>query len=136
VIGIIDYTAKTIVTLWIWSVIAIWLVVGAALITGRLPAANGSLYERAVFQVAAAAWYLYAELRPFYLPAVAVMIGLELPHHHTFLNVFDDVGYIGWYWLARFPHNNDRWKRRRKRVTDRIKATVAGLVVVPERAST
>lgn len=129
-IDVVEFAAQSIVTLWIWGVVVIWIVIGATFIVGRPPVADGPLRERATFRMAAVAWILYAELRPFYLPAVAVMVGLSLPHHHAFLDLLSDVGYICWYWAARFP--DDRWKRRRKRISERVKATVARLVVVSE----
>lgn len=77
--------------------------------------------------VAHVARTLHAELRPFYLPATVFVIARSLPHQHSPWDLIGDAFVIVCYWVCTLD-DDDRWKRRRKRVADRIKATVAGLV--------
>lgn len=79
--------------------------------------------------------WVVSELRPLYLPAVLVMIADESLRGKLF----------GWdlFWsamsiLAYFIYKNegdDRWKRRRKKAAEKVKALASGrLVVVPSGA--
>ena len=87
-------------------------------------------------RVAHIARILFAELRPFYLPAFIFWTAGDLPGHHSPIDMIGNAFGVAAYWACRLDDNDDRWKRRRKRITDRIKATVEGLVVVPEPVRT
>lgn len=75
---------------------------------------------------------LFAELKPFYLPAVfalyltrAIQDGFSTWRVIAFL-----LNVLCWY-LYRNEDDDDRWKRRRKKATEAVKALGGRLVVVP-----
>lgn len=77
--------------------------------------------------------WVWAETRPFYLPAVVFGIahtayqgelrGLEI--------FFAFCGLVSWWLLKDVDDNDDRWKRRRKRLAERVSRVGSRLAVVP-----
>jgi hypothetical protein len=102
-------------TVWAWSGFFIWIF----RMWGRYPR---------LLQISRTIW---AELRPFYLPMVCcliakhvmegVMLDYSLSHAFQLLNwfAFKDID------------NDDRWKRRKKKLTEKVKERAGRLVVVP-----
>lgn len=123
-ITVLTVVAKVVANVWVF---AWWIVEVYRWVVRRL----GLNPPRWVDLVAHVARTLHAELRPFYLPATVFVIAHSLPHQHSPWDLIGDAFAAACYWVCTLD-DDDRWKRRRKRVADRIKATVAGLVVVPE----
>lgn len=76
--------------------------------------------------------WLFAELRPFYLPAVAIYIA-DLVISGTVLgwntlNIF--FALVSW-WIYKDVDKDDRWKRRKKKLAEKIERRGARLVAVP-----
>ena len=78
-----------------------------------------------------------SELRPLYLPAALLLIAddsLRGNLFHTWTLVGDACSI--WNWFLFKDEGDDRWKRRRKKVTEKVKALASGrLVAVPVGAS-
>jgi len=75
---------------------------------------------------------MFAELKPFYLPAIMFMMAKEIGTHTT--NWFSPIDYacaIILYHLLKNVDEDDRWKKRRKKLTEKVKAFGGRLVVVP-----
>jgi hypothetical protein len=81
--------------------------------------------------------WLVAELQPLYLPAVVVVNASGIWVHHDPLNAWRLVGTacaLANYWLFK-DNDDDRWKRRRRKLAERIARIGSRLVVVPDGAS-
>jgi hypothetical protein len=81
---------------------------------------------------------LRAELRPFFLPAAAVILAIhvgsgEIRDWWTALN--DGCRFGLWFMLKDFDNDDDRWKRRRQKLAEKIQRKGARLVVVPAGSS-
>jgi hypothetical protein len=76
---------------------------------------------------------LWVELRPFYLPTVAVLIATDIARGAIWgwYLVWHIDWVVNWY-LFRNADEDDRWKRRGRKVLEKIQATDHGLVVVPQ----
>ncbi len=74
------------------------------------------------------------ELRPFFMPSASIVL-------------LDSMLTFDWWWLSVLMFlldyflykltkhiNDDRWKKRRKKVTEKVKALNGKLVVVPNNA--
>ncbi|MGW5556902.1 hypothetical protein ACWER9_06720 [Micromonospora sp. NPDC003944] len=75
--------------------------------------------------------HLYNELRPFYLPAVVVAFvtaGMLDVGWWRWVN----LGFNLWNWWSfrNFDDDDDRWKRRRKRLAERVSVSAGGRLVV------
>lgn len=103
-----------------------WIVNGVILMMG-----NG--HQRPEW-VAVNRW-IWAELRLFYLPAVAIVIGSlvlrgEVLGWNT-LVIFCDL--MNWFMLKNLD-DDDRWKRRRKKLSEKVARVGGRLVAVPVKA--
>jgi len=81
-------------------------------------------------------WVL-SELRPLYLPAALLLIADDSLRGNLFhpWTIVGDACSI-WNWLIFKDEGDDRWRRRRKKVTEKVKALASGrLVAVPVGAS-
>jgi len=83
------------------------------------------------FYIKPARW-LWAELRPFYLPAVILRIGLlvmsgEMLGYNT---LYMAAALANWF-LYKDVDDDDRWKRRKAKLVEKIQRQGAHLVVVP-----
>lgn len=80
---------------------------------------------------------IWAELKPFYLPAVAVLLFRDIASGDIFgWPALYDVCYIANWFFFRNADDDDRWKRRRDKVAGKVKALASGrLTVVPAGAS-
>lgn len=108
-------------------VINTWSIASAVLFFGRLMGFGGH-------PVLMGALRLWAELRPFYLPAVVVAIGgYVLAGEMLGWNTFYSACYIvNWFAYKDIDdEDDDRWKRRKKKVLDAVARVGARLVVVP-----
>jgi hypothetical protein len=81
---------------------------------------------------------LRAELRPFFLPASVVLVAIhtgngEIQGWWTALN--DGCRFGLWFIYKDFDNDDDRWKRRRTKLAEKIQRIGARLVVVPVRSS-
>lgn len=78
---------------------------------------------------------VWAELRPFYLPAVVVHIAeVTFAGEMRGWNVFFAAcNVLNWY-LFKDVGDDDRWKRRTKKAVEKIKQVGSRLVVVPSGA--
>jgi hypothetical protein len=75
---------------------------------------------------------IWAELRPFYLPAIAVLIGQRFADGHIWgwAMVNNAAAILNWFFFKDID-KDDRWRRRGRKVLEKITATDRGLVVVP-----
>lgn len=77
---------------------------------------------------------LRAEVRPFYLPAMVVCMAEETAQGElTGWRVLVEILAVMAWWAFK-GEDDDRWKRRRKRVQAKIAQVGAKLVVVPAPA--
>lgn len=78
---------------------------------------------------------VWAELRPFYLPAVVFYMGdLVLKGEMRGWNIaFAFCALLNWY-LLKDVGDDDRWKRRKKKAVEKIKQIGSRLVVAPAEA--
>lgn len=94
--------------------------------------------DAAVFRVLA---HVRAELHPFALPCIVArylsIVWLERADN-PYVNKDAILGLIvmATIWWNNRRNDDDRWKRRGKRVSSRIRVTATGLRVVPAGAST
>jgi len=80
--------------------------------------------------------WVVSELRPLYLPAVLVLIAdYSLRGQLIGWNLLWSAGMVfNWFYFK--DEGDDRWKRRRKKATEKVKALASGrLVAVPVGAS-
>lgn len=80
---------------------------------------------------------LWAELRPFYLPAALFQLGLDvakvdvLDFQTALKLVLSVLGVLAWWFLKDADHD-DRWRRRRRKAAAKVHALASGrLAVVP-----
>jgi hypothetical protein len=80
---------------------------------------------------------IWAELKPFYLPAVAVLLVDHIATGQIYgWQVLFDVCYVANWFFFRNADDDDRWKRRKDKVAGKVKALASGrLTVVPAGAS-
>lgn len=78
-----------------------------------------------------------AEVRPFYLPAVTVSYAYDFQSHFVhgtaIQRLFYAVGLAGglaFYWM--YNDDDDRWRKRRKKLTEKITRAGSRLVVSPQ----
>jgi hypothetical protein len=77
---------------------------------------------------------LRAELRPFYLPAAGIVLAVHIGNGEIgdWWTAFNDSCRFGlWFMYKDFDNDDDRWKRRKARLTEKIQRVGARLVVVP-----
>jgi len=77
--------------------------------------------------------WLWAELRPFYLPAVFIGIARDVLSGDIigWSALWDGFALLNW-WIYKDIDDDDRWKRRKAKVTGKVKALASGrLTVVP-----
>jgi len=73
---------------------------------------------------------LFHETRPFYWPATALWAGLHILTGTSPVMVGVVVAMWTFAWFGG-PDDDDRWKRRRKRLADRVAVAGHRLVVAP-----
>lgn len=102
-----------------------WLTGGWLVLTSQLFPAPG---------LAPTGRRILSELRPFYLPAVAVAYGIELYQMHG--NPWDPGWILGlavsigaWFWFKDMGDDDDRWKRRLRKLAGRVVVSDGRLVV-------
>lgn len=114
--GIVAVIASTISVAWSWSSYMLYLA------KSRAP-------ER--FERMTVLRRIAAELRPFFLPAATFVLVHDLFTGPAWACVFDAIALSGW-WVLKDVDDDDRWKRRRKKVAEKVKALASGrLVAVP-----
>jgi hypothetical protein len=114
-----------ILLLWLVTLVPImWNFAGLMVLLAKVRGREASDLVRA----------LYGELRPFYWPAVAVWAGLHVWAGSPLAMVGGTTVMWALGWFAGRGDDDDRWKRRRRKLGDRIRATAAGLKVVPAGA--
>lgn len=81
-------------------------------------------------------WCL-AEFRPLYLPAIGVVIiHRSIQGHATPMWILTHVISLATWWWFKDVDKDDRWKRRRAKAAEKVKALASGrLVAVPAGAS-
>lgn len=90
--------------------------------------------ERGSGRLRAASVWVISELRPFYLPAVGLRIADLVVHGEmTGWNIFFSASALALWWFVK-DEGDDRWKRRRAKVTEKIARRGARLVVLPAGA--
>lgn len=76
----------------------------------------------------------FHELKPFYLPALVVLQFASIAVEHgryTVLDACQAACLIGcWYGLRNAGEDDDRWKRRRRKVAERVQVAGGRLTVV------
>jgi hypothetical protein len=81
--------------------------------------------------------WLFFELRPFYLPALGVYMGIQLaskvPSWINWLTFAIDLAI--WFFYKDFKDDDDRWRKRRNKASQAIARVGARLVVVPVRVN-
>lgn len=84
---------------------------------------------------AAARWFFH-EIRPFYLPAVLIDIAEQSLHGRLLgLNMlFAAIGLLAWWWYKDVDED-DRWRRRRNKVAEKVALVGARLIVVSAESS-
>ena len=107
-------------------VVASWCVAGLVLSLSKFVGIAG---DRAGVRLARWVW---AELRPLYLPAVAVIIAGyvmtgEMLGWHTF---FSACSILNWFFYKDID-DDDRWKRRKAKLLARVTRRGGRLVAVP-----
>lgn len=79
--------------------------------------------------------FMFCELKPFYLPALAAYPMLLVLHGGRPTSLWDAmfIGFavINWFSYRNDDDDDDRWKRRLRKVAERIERSGARLVVVP-----
>jgi hypothetical protein len=80
---------------------------------------------------------LYFELRPFYPVTRTAYWILTMMHRPLswWMYIFMGLDVLCWFILKDRTDDEDRWKRRRRKVAEKIKATNGKLTVVPIGAS-
>jgi hypothetical protein len=80
---------------------------------------------------------IFFNLRPFYLPAVAVVTFAAIRRGDmTGADYFwNAVSWVGWAWIRSDKDDDDRWKRRREKLTAKVQEAGGKLVVVPVGAN-
>jgi len=77
---------------------------------------------------------LWAELRPFYLPAVAVLITNHVMAGEMIgWNTFAHTCQIANWFFFKDVDDDDRWKRRKAKLAEKIERRGGRLVVIPAR---
>jgi len=75
---------------------------------------------------------IWAELRPFYLPAVGVVITrLVLAGEMRGWNIFFEACALANWWFFKDVDDDDRWKRRKAKLVAMVQRQGSRLVVVP-----
>lgn len=76
--------------------------------------------------------WLFHELKPFYLPAVGVEIIDSALHGevHGWNIIWLTIAIATW-WFYKDLDEDDRWKKRRKKLSEKISRVGSKLVVVP-----
>lgn len=92
------------------------------------------VFENANAALLTVARWMYAELRPFYLPCAIVIITRnvvtgDILHGLTWLGDF--FALLCWFSFKDIDIDDDRWKRRKARVLEKVKRLGSRLVVVP-----
>lgn len=83
---------------------------------------------------------VYHECKPFYWPAVIVMIAGDVYPHSFITYVLNWVHWLNLvtFWIAwiacKDVDDDDRWKRRRRKLAEAVKSIGSKLVVVPAPA--
>lgn len=78
--------------------------------------------------------WVWAELRPFYLPAVVVhIVNLSMLGQVLGWNSFFIACTVLNWWLLKDADDDDRWKRRKRKLAEKIERQGARLVAVPVR---
>lgn len=76
--------------------------------------------------------WIWAELRPFYLPAALISIGDVVVHGQLRgWNILFAVCSLANWWFFKDVDKDDRWKRRKAKLVEKIQRQGARLVVVP-----
>ncbi|MBM0275140.1 hypothetical protein [Micromonospora tarensis] len=98
-----------------------WIFSGVAIMVAKLLYRDPPRFARTLFH----------ELRPFYLPAVVVAFvtaGMLSDSWWRWLNLALNVW--NWWRLRNLDDDDDRWKRRRKRLAEQVSVSGGRLVVV------
>lgn len=74
---------------------------------------------------------LVQELRPLYLPALLIWKAHDISASHQSWLDWLGTALCVWVWFD--IKGDDRWKRRRRKVAERVKVLGSRLVVVPAR---
>lgn len=84
-----------------------------------------------------ARWFFH-ELRPFYLPAVVLHVGYLSAHDQIlgWNTLWATLSLINWWGLKDVDDDDDRWKRRRRKVAEKIARIGGRLAVVPAGSGT
>ena len=116
---------STLVTAVAGNVMLTWALFGGAL-----------MFKRAGMPCPNLIVTIWAELRPFYLPATFIYVAVDVAHGRIWgLDMVFHVCYVLNWFLFKDVDDDDRWKRRRRKVLEKIRATDRGLVVVPAEAA-
>jgi hypothetical protein len=122
----------------VWSAIAnltgaiasIWINVAALISISRFLLSDDDVITRFLRTI-------FFELRPFYVPAATVNWVIYMSTHR--MDMIDYLGLvftvIAWFWFRNRGGDDDRWKRRAKKLASKVQARGSRLVVVPVRAS-
>ena len=100
-----------------------WVVSGMFFSLGKMLRVN--LRQRFV-------WHVWAELRPLYLPAVAILVTHDVMTGNMLgWRAFVDACHIINWFYFRNVDEDDRWKRRRRKLAEKIEQRGGRLVAVP-----
>lgn len=76
--------------------------------------------------------HVFFELRPLYIPAHIIVAIHHLTHNPTGNDWFDlTVGFALAWMMWRYKDDDDRWKRRRRKLAEKVEAVGGKLTVVP-----
>lgn len=105
------------------AVTTIWTVTGVLVFLGQYFRGLRSSFASTV----------WAELRPFYLPAWVLWAaaGIATGHNHPSDLIAYGFGLVNWIVYRDIGDDDDRWRRRRKRLVEKIAQHGGKLVVVP-----
>jgi len=81
--------------------------------------------------------FVYFELRPFYIPCCTVYWTYQLATHMAWYSyILLAMQVWNWFMLRDVGGDDDRWKRRAKKLASKVAVQAGKLVVVPARAGT
>ena len=122
-----DHDLFTIASVVGHQTVMVWLIVAFVLTFGKILSRTPPRLVGAVFH----------ELRPFYLPATAVAFLADSMLGHPNLMwrlIVLGINLWNWWQYKDAGDDDDRWKRRRKRLAERVSEVAGRLTVVPARA--
>lgn len=112
-IALLDVASFLVINAWIWS-------------------GNVMRYSRSMGRRTPAASRIFHELRPLYWPAIVGDALTSAPDGFSAWDPFRlGCWVLCWYLLRNERDDDDRWKRRKQKLAEKVSVTAGGLKVVP-----